>query len=153
MCLTLISCSWFLNSNCHETIRLTKKPRSWRIFTPNFICRRVKCHSLGLQVIGKDKKIIRMSHLGSITSRIQTSLSFWISAAGSQHTRSHPWQGREEKTWQARQIRTSGISKSCPDAHLKDDLCLSDACYIRLLPNFCDTGKRPSPISLQTEST
>ena len=73
--------------------------------------------------------------------------------AGSQHTRSHPWQGHEEKTWQARQIRTSGMSKSCPGAHLKDDLCLSDACYIRLLPNFCDTGRRPSLISLQTEST
>ena len=73
--------------------------------------------------------------------------------AGSQHTRSHPLQGREEKTRQAGQIRTSGISKSCPGAHLKDDLCLSDACYIRLLPNFCDAGRRPSPISFQTEST
>ena len=58
--------------------------------------------------------------------------------AGSQHTRSHPWQGREEETWQARPIRASGILKSCPGAHLKDDLCLSDACYTRLLPNFCD---------------
>ena len=77
----------------------------------------------------------------------------WLMAAGSQNTRSHPWQGHEEKTWQARQIRTSRISKSCPGAHLKDDLCLSDACYIRLLPNFCDTGRRPSPTSLQTEST
>ena len=70
----------------------------------------------------------------------------------SQNTRSHPWQGHE-KTWQARQIRTSGILKSCLGAHLKDDLCLSDACCIRLLPNFCDIGRRPSPISLQTEST
>ena len=49
-----------------------------------------------------------------------------------------PMKGREEKTWQARQIRTLGISKSCPGTHLKDDLCLSDACYVRLLPNFCD---------------
>ena len=40
---------------------------------------------------------------------------------GSQHMRSHPWQGHEEETWQARQIRTSGISKSCPGAHLNDD--------------------------------
>ena len=32
-------------------------------------------------------------------------------------------------------------------------ICLSDACYIRLLPNFWDTGRWPSPISLQTEST
>ena len=69
------------------------------------------------------------------------------------HMRSHPWQGHEEKTWQARQIRSSGISKSFSGAHLKDDLCLSDACCIRLLPNFCDTGRRPSLISLQTEST
>ena len=74
-------------------------------------------------------------------------------AAGSQHTRSHPWQGHEEKSWQARQIRTSGISKSFPGPHLKDDPCLSDACYLRPLPNFCDTGRRPSLISLQTEST
>ena len=55
--------------------------------------------------------------------------------ARSQHMRSHPWQGHEE-TGQARQIRTSGITKSCPSTHLKD-FCLSDACYIRLLPNFC----------------
>ena len=73
--------------------------------------------------------------------------------AGSQHTRSHPWQDHAEKTWQARQIRTSGIFKSCPSAHLKDDICLLDACYIRLFPNFCDTGRRPSPISFQSEST
>ena len=51
-----------------------------------------------------------------------------------------------------RQIRTSGILKSFPGTHLKDDISLSDACYIRLLPNFCDTGRRPSPISFQTES-
>ena len=31
-----------------------------------------------------------------------------------QLTRSHPWQGHKEKTWQARQIRFSGIPKSCP---------------------------------------
>ena len=31
-----------------------------------------------------------------------------------QLTRSHPWQGHEEKTWQARWIRVSGIPKSCP---------------------------------------
>ena len=67
--------------------------------------------------------------------------------------RSHPWQGHEEKTWQARQIRTPAISKSCPGIHLKDDIYLSDACYTRLLPNFCDTGRRPSPISFQTKST
>ena len=73
----------------------------------------------------------------------QTALSYFFLALN-QHTRSHPWQGHEEKTWQARQIRTSGISKSCPSTHLKDDLCLSDACCVRLLRNFCDTGRRPS---------
>ena len=77
----------------------------------------------------------------------------WPLLTGSQHTRSHPWQGHEEKTWQARQTRTSGIPKSCPGVHLKDDICLSDACCIRLLPNFCDTGRRPSLISFQTGST
>ena len=74
--------------------------------------------------------------------------SSW-SNARSQHTRSHPWQGDEEKTWQARQIRTSGISKSCPGAHLKDALCLSDACYIRLLHNFCDS--LPQSLSKQNQ--
>ena len=42
-----------------------------------------------------------------------------------------------------------GFRKAAPRDHLKDDLCLSDACYIRLLPNFCDTGRRPSLISFQ----
>ena len=46
-----------------------------------------------------------------------------------------------------------GFRKVAPSAHLKDDICLSEACYIRSLPNFCDKGRRPSPISLQTEST
>ena len=63
--------------------------------------------------------------------------------------RSHPWQGHEEKVWQARQIRFSGILKSCPGAHLKDDICLSDACLNGLLSNFSDTGRRPSLISFQ----
>ena len=42
-----------------------------------------------------------------------------------------------------------GFRKAAPGAHLKDDICLSDACFSRLLPNFCDTGRRPSPISFQ----
>ena len=42
-----------------------------------------------------------------------------------------------------------GFRKAAPSAHLKDDICLSDACFNRLLPNFCDTGRRPSPISSQ----
>ena len=40
-----------------------------------------------------------------------------------------------------------GFRKAAPSAHLKDDTCLSDACLNGLLPNFCDTGRRPSPIS------
>ena len=42
-----------------------------------------------------------------------------------------------------------GFQKVAPSTHLKDDICLSDACFNRLLPNFCDTGRRPSPISFQ----
>ena len=42
-----------------------------------------------------------------------------------------------------------GFRKAAPRAHLKDDICLSDACLSRLLPNFCDTGWRPSPVSSQ----
>ena len=42
-----------------------------------------------------------------------------------------------------------GFRKDAPGAHLKDDICLSDACLNRLPPNFCDTGWRPSPISSQ----
>ena len=42
-----------------------------------------------------------------------------------------------------------GFQKAAPGAHLKKDICLSDACFNRLLPNFCDTGRRPSPISSQ----
>ena len=38
-----------------------------------------------------------------------------------------------------------GFQKAAPGAHLKDDLCLSDACFNRPLPNFCDTGRKPSP--------
>ena len=62
-----------------------------------------------------------------------------------QLTRSHPWQGHEEKAWQARQIRFSGISKSCPGAHLKYDICLSDAC----LNGLWHRQDRPFPISSQ----
>ena len=42
-----------------------------------------------------------------------------------------------------------GFRKAAPGAHLKDDICLSDACFNKLLPNFCDTGRRPSQISFQ----
>ena len=55
----------------------------------------------------------------NISFKLSFSNSILRIFAGSQHTRSHPWHGREEKTWQARQIRTSGILKSCPRAHLK----------------------------------
>ena len=32
-----------------------------------------------------------------------------------------------------------GFRKAAPALTLKDGLCLSDACYIRLLPNFCES--------------
>ena len=84
-----------------------------------------------------------------------------------------------EKTWRARRISFSGVfekassrdpthdkvtrrkpdrqggsgfqgfQKAAPSSHLKDDICLSDACLNGLLPNFSDTGRRPSPISSQ----
>ena len=103
---------------------------------------------------------------------------YW-SGAGSRHTRSHPWQGHEGEnlTGKADQIFRGfekassqdpthdkvtrrkpdrqgrsgfqGFQKAAPGAHLKDDICLSDACLNRLLPNFSDTGKRPSLIALQ----
>ena len=73
-----------------------------------------------------------------------------------------------EKTWRARRIRFSGVfekassrdptndkvtrrkpdrqgrsgfqgfRKAVPGSHLKDDICLSDACLSGLLPNFSD---------------
>ena len=56
---------------------------------------------------------------GNVVLKLKAhNLKNW-SAAGSQNSRSHPWQGHEEKTWQARQIRTSGISKICPALTLK----------------------------------
>ena len=42
-----------------------------------------------------------------------------------------------------------GFWKAAPGAHLKDDICFSDDCFNRLLPNFCDIGRRPSSISFQ----
>ena len=80
-----------------------------------------------------------------------------------------------EKTWWARQIRFSGVSKrsahetlpltrpwerkpdrqgrsgfqgfrkAAPGTHLKDDLCLSDVCVNGLLPDFSDTGRKAFP--------
>ena len=100
-------------------------------------------------------------------------------SAGSQHTRSHPWQayegenltGKVDQVFRGFEKASSrdpthdkvmrrkpdgqgrsgfqGFRKAAPGAHLKDDICLSDACFSRLLPNFCDTGRRPSPIFFQ----
>ena len=102
-----------------------------------------------------------------------------VSTAGSQHTRSYPWQGHEEENLTGKVDRVfrdfkkagswdpthdkvmrrkpdrqgisgfQGFQKAAPSAHLKDDICLFDACFNRLLPNFCDTGRRPSLISFQ----
>ena len=38
-----------------------------------------------------------------------------------------------------------GFRKAAPSAHLKDDICLSNACLNGLLPNFCDTGRKAFP--------
>ena len=35
--------------------------------------------------------------------------------------------------------------KAAPGSHLKDDICLSDACLNGLLPNFSDTGRKAFP--------
>ena len=37
------------------------------------------------------------------------------------------------------------FEKLPPAAHLKDDICLSDACLNGLLPNFSDTGRKALP--------
>ena len=101
------------------------------------------------------------------------------SDARSQHMRSHPWQGHEGEnlTGKADQVFRGfkkassqdpthdkvtrrkpdrhggsgfqGFLKADPSAHLKDDICVSDACLNRLLPNFCDTDRRPSLIPSQ----
>ena len=99
--------------------------------------------------------------------------------AGSWHMKSHPWQGHEGEnltgkvdqvfrgfkkagSWDPTHDKVTrrkpdrqaisgfqGFQKAAPSAHLKDGVCLSDACLNRLLPNFCDTGRRPSQISSQ----
>ena len=46
---------------------------------------------------------------------------------------------------------SQGFWKAAPGPHLKGGICLSGACFNRLLPNFCDTGRRPSPISFHLE--
>ena len=58
---------------------------------------------------------------------------------------SGPSWGHEEKTWQARRIRFQGFWKAAPGAHLKDDICLSDACLNGLLPNFSWHGQKAFP--------
>ena len=65
-----------------------------------------------------------------------------------QLTRSHPWQVTRRKPDRQGRSGFQGFRKAAPGAHLKD-ICLSDACFNRLLPNFCDIGRRPSPISSQ----
>ena len=45
--------------------------------------------------------------------------------AGSQHGRSHPWQGHAEETWQARRIRTRGTPWTCSSIYPKPkSVCL-----------------------------
>ena len=45
--------------------------------------------------------------------------------AGSQHRRSHPWQGHVEETWRASQIRTRGTPWTCSSIYPKTRICLS----------------------------
>ena len=66
-----------------------------------------------------------------------------------QLTRSHPCKVTRRKPDRQGGSGFQGFQKAAPGAHLKDDICLSDACFNRLLPNFCDTGRRPTPISFQ----
>ena len=42
-----------------------------------------------------------------------------------------------------------GFRKAAPGVHLKDDICLSDACLNGLLSNFSDTGRKAFLISSQ----
>ena len=45
--------------------------------------------------------------------------------AGSQHERSHPWQGHVEETWWVRRIRTRGARWTCSSIYPKTRICLS----------------------------
>ena len=72
--------------------------------------------------------------------------------AGSQNTRSHHDKVMRRRPDKQGRSGFQEFRKAAPALTLKDYLCLSDACSIRLLPNFCDMGRRPSPISLQTQN-
>ena len=61
--------------------------------------------------------------------------------AGSQHGRSHPWQGHAEETWQARQIRTRGTPWTCSSIYPKTKVCLSTVYYVMPFTNFSDISR------------
>ena len=142
---------------------------------PTF-CDPINCSTPGLPVNHQLPESTQ-THVHRVYDAIQP--SHLLSSAGSRHTRPYPWQGYEGEnlTGKADQVfrgfekassrdpthdkvtrrkpnrqGRSGVHrfwKAAPCAHLKDDICLSDACFNRWLPNFCDTGRRPSQISFQ----
>ena len=65
--------------------------------------------------------------------------------AGSQHGRSHPWQGHAEETWQARWIRTRGTPWTCLSIYPKTKVCLSTVYYIMPFTNSSDISRGLSP--------
>ena len=69
-----------------------------------------------------------------------------MSLAGSQHGRSHPWQGHAEETWQARRIRTRGTPWTCLSIYPEIKVCLSTVYYLCLSPTpLTLTGGYPRP--------
>ena len=64
-------------------------------------------------------------------------------SAGSQHGRSHPWQGHVEETWQARWIRTQGTPWMCLSIYPKTRICLTIFCLSPTLLTL--TGGYPRP--------
>ena len=65
--------------------------------------------------------------------------------AGSQHRRSHPWQGHAEETWQARWIRTQGTPWTCSSIYPETKVCLSTVYYIILFTNSSDINRGLCP--------
>ena len=59
--------------------------------------------------VGEKDSIFMFTSKSCLGSEPHFFLVYWIIfIAGSQHGRSHPWQGHAEETWQARRIRTHG---------------------------------------------
>ena len=63
--------------------------------------------------------------------------------AGSQHRRSHPWQGHVEETWQGRGMRTWGNPWTCMSIYPQTRICLSY--YFMSFTNSSDINRGLSP--------